>query len=60
MRIGSEIGTHSVYFDSENDRIELTHTSRGRRGFALGAVIAAEWTIGKKGFHQFKDILSEL
>ena len=60
IRVGSEFGTHSVIFDSENDRIELTHTSRGRRGFALGAVIAAEWSIGKKGFYLFKDILSEL
>lgn len=60
IRVGSEFGTHSVFFDSENDRIELTHTSRGRRGFALGAVIAAEWSVGKKGFYIFKDILSEL
>lgn len=60
IRVGSEFGTHSVFFDSDNDRIELTHTSRGRRGFALGAVIAAEWSIGKKGFYLFKDILSKL
>ncbi len=67
IRVGSEFGTHSVFFDSENDRIELTHTSRGRRGFALGAVIAAEWTIRKdpsgnnrKGSYLFKDILNEL
>jgi 4-hydroxy-tetrahydrodipicolinate reductase len=69
MRVGSDFGTHSVFFDSENDRIELTHTSRGRRGFALGAVLAAEWAIGKnssrdarkrEGFYQFKEILSEL
>lgn len=60
VRVGSEFGTHSVLFDSENDRVELTHVSRGRRGFALGAVIAADWTIGKKGFFQFRDILSEL
>ena len=60
IRVGSDFGTHSVFFDSENDRIELTHISRGRRGFALGAVLAAEWSIGKKGFHQFKEILSEL
>jgi len=59
IRIGSEFGTHSVFFDSENDRIEFSHTSRGRRGFALGAVIAAEWSVGKSGFHFFKDILNE-
>ncbi len=60
LRVGSEFGTHSVIFDSDNDRIELTHTSRGRRGFALGAVIAAEWSIGKRGFYTFRDILSQL
>lgn len=60
VRVGSEFGTHSVYFDSENDKVELTHVSKGRRGFALGAVIAAEWIVGKKGFFQFRDILSEL
>lgn len=60
IRVGNEFGTHSVFFDSEYDRIELTHVSRGRRGFALGAVIAAEWAVGKKGLHQFRDILSEL
>ncbi len=60
IRVGSDFGTHSVFFDSENDRIELTHTSRGRHGFALGAVLAAEWSIGKKGFFQFKEILNQL
>jgi 4-hydroxy-tetrahydrodipicolinate reductase len=69
IRIGSDFGTHSVFFDSENDRIELTHISRGRRGLAFGAVLAAEWAIGKdlshnapmrEGFHQFRDIISEL
>ncbi len=60
IRVGNEFGTHTVFFDSENDRIELTHMSRGRRGFALGAVIAAEWVVGKRGFYAFKDILPEL
>ena len=60
IRVGSEFGTHTVFFDSENDHIELTHVSRGRRGFALGAVMAAEWSVGKKGFYSFKDIISQL
>jgi len=69
IRVGSDFGTHSVFFDSDNDRIELTHISRGRRGFALGAVLAAEWVVGKnltrngpmrEGFYQFREILSEL
>ena len=60
IRVGSEFGTHTVFFDSENDRVELTHVSRGRRGFALGAVVAAEWAVGRKGFFPFKDVLSGL
>jgi len=60
IRVGSEFGTHSVFFDSENDQIELTHISKSRRGLAVGAVLAAKWVIGKKGFYQFKEILSEL
>ena len=60
IRVGSEFGTHTVFFDSETDRIELTHISRGRRGLAAGAVLAAEWVIGKKGFYQFREILDKL
>ncbi len=60
LRVGSEFGTHRVYFDSPNDHIELTHVSRGRQGFATGAVMAAEWAVGKKGFYYFKDIISQL
>lgn len=48
-RVGSVPGTHTVYFDSLADTIELTHTARSREGFALGAVRAAEWiTLGLK------------
>lgn len=43
VRVGSVPGTHTVYFDSSADTIELTHTARNREGFALGAVRAAEW-----------------
>ncbi len=60
VRVGKEVGTHSVIFDSEFDHVELTHTSRGRRGFAFGAVMTAEWVIGKKGFYEFRDILDDL
>ncbi len=60
LRLGSDFGTHSVFFDSENDRVELKHVSRGRRGFAFGAILASEWIIGKKGFYEFRDIISEL
>jgi 4-hydroxy-tetrahydrodipicolinate reductase len=56
-RAGSIPGTHEIGFDSSADTITLRHTARGREGFALGAVKAAEWVQGKKGFHEFADIV---
>jgi len=56
-RIGHATGTHTVIFDSEADSIELTHTARTRRGFALGALVAAEWLKGKKGFYTMRDVI---
>lgn len=50
-------GTHSVFYRSEVDEIEIKHTAFNRNGFALGAVIAAEWIIGKKGNFSMKDVL---
>jgi len=50
-------GTHSVFYDSEVDQIEIKHTAHSREGFALGAVIAAEWLHGKKGIFTMKDVL---
>lgn len=50
-------GTHSVFYRSEVDEIEIKHTAFNRNGFALGAVIAAEWIVGKKGFFSMKDVL---
>lgn len=50
-------GTHSVFYRSEVDEIEIKHTAFSRNGFALGAVIAAEWIIGKKGNFGMKDVL---
>jgi 4-hydroxy-tetrahydrodipicolinate reductase len=55
-RIGSVPGTHWVGFDSLNDSIELKHTARTRAGFALGALYAAEWIVGKKGLFTMQDI----
>lgn len=52
-RAGVIPGTHEVGFDSPADTITLRHTARSREGFALGAVKAAEWIQGKKGFHKF-------
>lgn len=55
-RVGTFAGTHTVAFDSESDLIELTHTARSRRGFALGAVRAAHWLHGKKGVYTMDDV----
>lgn len=50
-------GTHSVFYRSEVDEIEIKHTAFNRKGFALGAVIAAEWIQGKTGNFTMKDVL---
>ncbi|NHA05701.1 4-hydroxy-tetrahydrodipicolinate reductase [Mucilaginibacter sp. HC2] len=51
LRIDSVPGTHTVIYDSEVDTIEFKHTAHNRNGFALGAVLAAEWVHNKKGFY---------
>ena len=56
-RIGTVPGTHTVTYNSAVDAIEIKHTAHNREGFALGAVIAAEWIIGKKGVFTMKDVL---
>ena len=56
-RAGAIAGTHEIGFDSAADTITLRHTARSREGFALGAIKAAEWIAGRKGFHEFSDIL---
>ena len=56
-RIENIPGTHSVFYDSKVDQIEIKHTAHSREGFALGSVIAAEWLIGKKGIFTMKDVL---
>ena len=55
-REGEVPGTHAVIYDSDVDRIELKHVAHGRQGFALGAVLAAEWLKGKNGFYSVKDM----
>ena len=52
-------GTHVVKYESEMDSIEIIHTAKSRKGFALGAILCAEWLLGKKGFFEMKDFLSE-
>ena len=57
IREGEVPGTHSVYYRSEVDEIEIKHTAFNRNGFALGAVIAAEWLPGKVGNFGMKEVL---
>lgn len=59
-RTGTVPGTHIVTFDSEADTIELKHEAKGRAGFALGAVMAAEWVNGKKGFYEIHDMMDSI
>ena len=59
-RAGAIPGTHEIGFDSPADMITLRHTAHSREGFARGALQAARWVAGKKGFYEFKEILSEL
>lgn len=59
-RAGQVPGTHTVAFDSEADTIELKHTARNRSGFALGAIYAAEWIVGKRGLFTMDDLLKDL
>ena len=57
-REGEVPGTHTVGYKSEVDGIEIKHTAFNRGGFALGAVVASEWLMGKKGVFSMKDVLS--
>lgn len=56
-RAGAHPGTHEIGFDSAADTITLRHTARSREGFARGALKAAQWLIGQKGFHEFSEVL---
>jgi len=60
FREGDVVGMHEVVLNSPNDTIYLCHDAKSRRGFAEGAVRAAEWLVGKKGFFNFKDVWREL
>lgn len=57
QRVEGVPGTHTVSYNSNVDSIEIKHTAHSREGFALGAVIAAEWLVGKKGVYSMKDVL---
>ena len=57
-RIEKVPGTHTISYESEVDRIDIKHTAHNRQGFALGAVIAAEWLLGKTGVFTMNDVLN--
>jgi len=59
-RAGTVPGTHEIGFDSAADTITLRHTARSREGFARGALRAARWLAGKKGFYDFREIVNKL
>jgi 4-hydroxy-tetrahydrodipicolinate reductase len=60
IREGDIPGTHTINLDSEFDSLTLTHAAKSRRGFAEGAVKAAEWLKGRTGFYDFRDIFHEV
>lgn len=57
-RIDEVPGTHTITYSSDVDEISITHIAHNRKGFALGAVIAAEWLAGKKGIYGMNDLMS--
>ena len=59
-RAGKIPGTHRVGFDGDADQILLGHFARSREGFASGAILAAHWIVGKKGFYEFTDVMDEI
>lgn len=59
-RAGYIPGTHRLGFDSAADHIRITHEARSREGFAAGALMAAEWIAGRKGFYEFSEVFDEI
>jgi 4-hydroxy-tetrahydrodipicolinate reductase len=59
QRLPNYAGTHTIRYESAEDFIEIKHEAHNRKGFALGAVIAAEWIIGKKGVFSMQDVLGQ-
>lgn len=60
VRCGFIPGTHTLTLDSPCDSISITHTARNREGFADGAIMAAEWLLGKRGLYSFSDCMQEM
>lgn len=59
-RAGNIPGTHRLGFDGAADQILLEHFARSREGFASGALLAAHWIVGRKGFYEFTDVMDEI
>ena len=59
-RAGHIPGTHRIGFDSSADQITLEHVARSREGFALGALMAAKWIVGRKGVYEFSEVFDEM
>jgi 4-hydroxy-tetrahydrodipicolinate reductase len=59
-RAGYIPGTHRLSFDSPADQIRITHEARSREGFAAGALLAAEWIVGRQGFYEFSEVFDEI
>jgi len=57
IREGNIPGTHSIFYDSPTDVLEIKHTAKNRKGFAFGTVLAAEFLLGKTGFFTMEDLL---
>jgi len=57
QRVKDTVGTHQINYSSFNDEIEIKHTATNREGFAKGAILAAEWIIGKSGVFNMNDII---
>ena len=60
FREGEAVGLHEVVLECASDSIRMAHDAKSRRAFAEGAVLAAEWLAGKKGFYDFQDVWREL
>ena len=60
IRIGNGNGEHIVKYSSDTDLIEIRHLAKKRKGFAIGAILAAEWIIDKKGVFTMNDIINDL
>jgi len=58
-RIGDVSGTHIIKYSSTLDEIEIKHTAKNRDGFAIGALIAGKWIIGKQGIFSMQDVLAQ-